>query len=59
MVTALETVQAEIAAIVGAAQVVTDEKVCAGLSVDGKTPQMVVYPSSAEQVAGTLRYASE
>jgi glycolate dehydrogenase FAD-binding subunit len=59
VVTALETARSEIAAIVGEKYVATDEQARAALSVDDKTPQMVVYPSSAEQVAATLRYASE
>jgi glycolate oxidase FAD binding subunit len=55
---ALDRAQTELGNIVGAARVVSDEKTRACLSVGGKTPQMVVYPSSAEQAAEILRYAS-
>ncbi len=59
MIAALETAQAGLAAIVGTTHVVADAQACSNLSVDGKTPKLVVYPSSAEQVAEVLRYAAE
>lgn len=59
MIAALDRAQAELAAIVGGARVVTDEETCHAFSVDGQNPQMVVYPSSAEQAAQLLHYASQ
>jgi glycolate dehydrogenase FAD-binding subunit len=59
VITALDRAQTELADIVGAGRVVTDETSCAALSVDGKTPGIVAYPSSAEQVAQVLGYASQ
>jgi glycolate oxidase FAD binding subunit len=56
---AIETMQREFAAIVGASHVVADSAACAALSVDGKAPQCIVYPASAEEVAATLRRAAE
>lgn len=58
MIAALETAQAGLAAIVGAVRIVADAQARANLSVDGKAPKLVVYPSSAEQVAEVLRYAA-
>jgi glycolate oxidase FAD binding subunit len=58
VITALDRTQTELGNIVGAAHVVSDEKTRASLSVDGKTPGLVVYPASAEQTAEVLRYAS-
>jgi glycolate oxidase FAD binding subunit len=56
---AVESLQTEFVAIVGASRVVTDPTACAALGVDGKTPQCVVYPPSAEAVAAVLRCAAE
>jgi len=56
---AVESLQTEIVAIVGASRVVTDPAACAALGVDGTTPQCVVYPPSAEAVAALLRCAAE
>ncbi len=58
MITALDRAQTELANIVGAARVVSDEGTRASLSVDGKTPGLAVYPPSAQQTAEVLRYAS-
>jgi glycolate oxidase FAD binding subunit len=57
--TAVETMQRELTAVVGASRVVSDPAACAGLSVDGKAPQCIVYPASAEEVAAVLRRAAE
>ncbi len=54
-----QSVQAELSAIVGASRVDTDPAACAGLAVDGKIPQCVVYPSLPEEVAAVLRYGAE
>jgi glycolate oxidase FAD binding subunit len=56
---AVETMQREFAALVGASHVVSDAAACAALSVDGKAPQCIVYPASAEEVAAALRRAAE
>jgi glycolate dehydrogenase FAD-binding subunit len=58
VITALDRVRTELAAIVGAARVVADDEACAVFSVDGQKPKLVVYPSSAEQVAQALCYAA-
>jgi len=57
--TAVETMQREFVAIVGPSHVVSDPAACAAVSVDGKTPQCIVYPTSAEEVAAVLRRAAE
>lgn len=59
MTLAVESVRAELASLVGDSRVVTNPVACATLSVDGKTPQYVVYPPSAEPVAAVLRCAAE
>jgi glycolate oxidase FAD binding subunit len=56
---ATESAQAAFASILAPTHLVTDPAVCAGLSVDGKTPQCVVYPASAGEVAAVLRCAAE
>jgi len=56
---AIESAQAAFAAILGAARVVTDPAACAGLGVDGMTPQCVLYPTSAEEVSAAMRCAAE
>lgn len=48
-----------IAALVGDARVSTDPAACAAFAVDGIAPRCVAYPSSAEEVAATLRWAGE
>lgn len=48
-----------IAALVGDARVSTDAAACAAFAVDGLAPRCVAYPSSAEEVAATLRWAAE
>ena len=59
MSTAVEVMRRELAVIVGTSRVVSDPIACAALSVDGKSPQCIVYPASAEEVAATLRRAAE
>ncbi len=59
MITAVETLRAELAAIVGDARVASDEAACFTYAVDGVVPKFVVYPPSAGEVAGLLRFAGE
>lgn len=59
MTTTLESAQSGLAAIVGPLRVRTDAEICSSLSVDGRTPKMAVYPSSAEQAAAVLHFAAE
>ncbi|MBZ5544923.1 MAG: FAD-binding oxidoreductase [Acidobacteriia bacterium] len=59
MNTAVETMQREFVAIVGASHVVSEPAACSALSVDGKAPQCVVYPASAADVTAVLRCAAE
>ena len=56
---AVDSVRAEMAALVGPSHVLTDPAACAALAVDGKVPDCAVIPVTAEQVAAVLRYASE
>ncbi len=58
MITAANQTHAELVAIVGASHVNVDEKACAAFSAGDKAPKLVVYPSSADEVAEVLRYAS-
>jgi glycolate oxidase FAD binding subunit len=55
--TTVESARAELAGIVGESRVVSDQAACAALAVDGKAPQMVVYPTSPEQTAEALKCA--
>jgi len=57
--TAVETMQREFLAIVGPSNVVSDPAACAALNADGKVPQCIVYPTSAEEAAAALRCAAE
>jgi glycolate oxidase FAD binding subunit len=47
------------AALVGQSHVLADRAACAALAVDGKAPDCAVSPTTAEQVAALLVYASE
>ena len=55
----LQNAQSSLAAVVGASRVITDAAACAALSVDGKFPQCIVYPTTAEEVAAILRCAAQ
>src|SRR5881392_3181894 len=59
MIAAIQSAQAEFAATVGAARVVTEETALQALAVDGALPTSVVYPGTAEQVAGVLKCAAD
>jgi len=59
VIAAVETIQAELAAIVGDSAMSAGPDACRPFAVDGVEPRLVVYPSSAEQVAALLRCASE
>ncbi len=59
MVAAVEAIQTELAGVVGEGAVSADPEACRALAVDGVQPKLVVYPSSAEQVAAALQCASE
>jgi glycolate dehydrogenase FAD-binding subunit len=54
----VEAVRAELASIVGEAQVVCDDQARVRMSVDGRLPSSVVYPASADQTAQTLGFAA-
>jgi len=45
--------------MVGDSRVVCDPAACQSFTVDGKAPQYVVYPQSAEQVAAVLKCAAD
>lgn len=51
-------IQTDFALIVGDARVVKDPAACAGFTIDGVTPNTVVYPTCAEEVAGALSCAA-
>jgi glycolate oxidase FAD binding subunit len=53
-----EGVRAELAGIVGEAQITAQGSVREAFAVDGRTPDCIVYPGSAEQVAQTLKCAT-
>jgi len=53
-----EAVRAEFAGIVGEAQLTAEAGARARFAIDGKVPDCVVYPNSAEQVAQTLKCAA-
>ncbi len=59
MTLAVDSVRADLAALVGPSHVLTDPAACAALAVDGKVPECAVAPATAEQVAAVLRYAGE
>jgi glycolate oxidase FAD binding subunit len=59
MMTDIQSAQVEFAALMGAAQVVTDEPARQLLAVDGVVPQSVLYPRTPEEVAGILKIAAE
>ena len=59
MTASLPDIAPGIAALVGAAHISTDPAACAAFTVDGLTPRCVVYPSSGEEIASTLRWAAE
>ena len=52
-------VDSELSALLGPSHVLTDPTACAALAVDGKIPECVVTPVTAEHVAAVLRYAAE
>lgn len=55
----VQDIAAGLASLLGGARVATDREVCAGFTVDGLTPQCVVYPASAEEAASTLHWCAE
>jgi glycolate oxidase FAD binding subunit len=59
MTLAVDSVRADLAALVGPSHVLTDAAACATMAVDGKVPDCAVSPATAEQAAAILRYASE
>jgi glycolate oxidase FAD binding subunit len=56
---AVDSVRADLAALVGQPQLQTDPALCADLAVDGKIPDCVVAPATPAQVAAVLRCAGE
>ena len=52
-------VDSELSALLGPSQVLREAAACAAVAVDGKVPECVVTPATAEQVAAVLRYAAE
>ncbi len=59
MTTAVDSIQAELAALVGESRVVSNPAECGLYAVDGKVPKWVVYPSSAQQAAAVLKCAAD
>lgn len=56
--TQTQTAREDFAAIVGESRVAADENVRDSFAVDGKVPRLVVYCSSAEETAQTLKAAA-
>jgi glycolate oxidase FAD binding subunit len=56
---AVESWRTELASLAGESRVVTEPEACTALAADGKIPNCVVYPPTAEQVAAVLRWAAE
>lgn len=59
MTPALDSVRAELAALVGASEVRTDRAACEAVAVDGVVPDCIATPSTAEQVASVLACSNE
>ena len=59
MTLAVDSVRAELTALVSPSQVLTDTAACAALAVDGKVPECAVAPATPEHVAAVLRHAGE
>jgi glycolate dehydrogenase FAD-binding subunit len=59
MTAAVVAAHSGLAAIVGAERVVADESARATFTVDGRVPGLLVFPQSAAQVAGVLRFVAE
>ena len=59
MTLAVDSIRADLAALVGAPQVQVGADVCAALAVDGQIPDVAVFPATADQVAAVLCFASE
>lgn len=55
----LQDVAKGLAPVVGEAALRADAASCARFTVDGLAPRCVVFPSTAQQVADTLRFAAE
>ncbi|MBI4164701.1 MAG: FAD-binding oxidoreductase, partial [Acidobacteria bacterium] len=55
----VQDIAAGLAALLGGSRVTSDPEACAGFAVDCLVPRCVVYPSSAEEAATTLRWAAE
>jgi glycolate oxidase FAD binding subunit len=56
---AVDSLRADLEALVGQCPVLVDPAACAAFSVDGKIPDCAVAPFTAEQVAAVLHYAGE
>lgn len=59
MATGLEAVRAGFASIVGESRAVCEEEACVSAGVDGKVPGIIVYPTSAAQVAQAVKFAAD
>ncbi len=59
MAAVAEAIRAEFAGIVGKEHVTADDNARGQLAIDGRVPDCVVYPNSAEEVAQMLRCAAE
>ncbi|HLY62441.1 MAG TPA: FAD-binding oxidoreductase [Terriglobia bacterium] len=59
MMTGLESVQTEFAAIVGGDRVAGDDAACNALAVAGRVPRFAIYPRMAEQVAAALKCTAD
>ncbi|HEV2247426.1 MAG TPA: FAD-binding protein, partial [Terriglobia bacterium] len=53
-----QAVLTSLAGIVGESKCTAEASACESFAVDGQTPDCVVYPGSAEDVAETLKWAA-
>jgi glycolate oxidase FAD binding subunit len=56
---AVDSVRADLEALLGQSRVWADASGCANFAVDGKIPDCAVAPATAEQVAAVLNYAAD
>ena len=59
MTLAVDSMRADLEALMGAPKVLFWPNECLPMAVDGMVPEFVVFPGTAEEVAAVLHYASE
>ncbi len=59
MVADVKSALKEFSALLGEEHLTTDAATCSTCAVDGKVPRLIVYPSTAEEVAAVLKLAAD